>query len=121
MTIYKTNFDRRQQRNRRKLKATSNNALRLSVFKSNSNIYAQIIDVKSGCTLVSASTLDSEVLKTLGVKCANIKAAIVVGQEIGKRAKAIGLEVVVFDRGGYKYHGQVKALADAAREAGLKF
>ncbi len=120
MTIYKNNFDRRKQRIRRKLKQAG--GLRLSVFKSNSNIYAQIIDDKLGTTLVSASTLDPVVIKALdNKKVANLKAANAVGKELGKRAIEKGLTNIVFDRGGYKYHGKVKALADAAREAGLKF
>ena len=120
MSVYKNNFDRRKQRVRRKLKKC--NALRLSVFKSNSNIYAQIIDDKTGTTVVSASTLDSAVLQALNnKKSVNLNAAIAVGKEIGKKAVDKGLENIVFDRGGYKYHGRVKALADAAREAGLKF
>lgn len=120
MTIYKTNFDRRKQRVRRKLRATSGGALRLSVYKSNSHIYAQIIDDKLGKTLVSASTLDKEVIAELGKKVANIDAARIIGQKIAKRALEKGLDKVVFDRGGYKYHGKVKALADAVREVGLK-
>lgn len=121
MTDYKTNFDRRKQRVRRKLRATSNTTLRLSVYKSNSNIYAQIIDDKLGTTLVSASTLDKDIIELLGKKVANIKAAEIIGQSIGKKAIDKGLVNIVFDRGGYKYHGKVKALADAARSAGLKF
>jgi large subunit ribosomal protein L18 len=121
MTVYKTNFDRRKQRARRKLKAVSGGALRLSVYKSNSHIYAQIIDDKLGTTLVSASTLDKDVIAALGKKVANVKAAEIVGQTLGKKAVDKGLGNIVFDRGGYKYHGKVKALADAARSAGLKF
>lgn len=120
MTLYANNFDRRKQRVRRKLRETGR--LRLSVFKSNQNLYAQIIDDNSGQTLVSASTLDPVVLKAFkGKKVANLEAANAVGKEIGKRALEKGLTNIVFDRGGYKYHGKVKALADAAREAGLKF
>jgi len=122
MTVYTNNFDRRKQRVRRKLKKCSSNSLRLSVFKSNSNIYAQIIDDSKGITLVSASTLDSEVIKALdNKKSVDVNAAIAVGKAIGKRALDKGLDNIVFDRGGYKYHGKVKALADAAREIGLKF
>lgn len=93
---------------------------RLNVFRSLNHIYAQVIDDVSGHTLVSASSLDREVkqsLKTGG----NIAAAKTVGQKLAQRAKAAGIEQVVFDRGGYAYHGRVKALADAARESGLKF
>ena len=90
---------------------------RLCVFRSNKGIYAQIIDDTVGKTLVSASTLDKEV-KT---KASNIESAKEVGELVGKRALKAGIENVVFDRGGYIYHGKVKALAEAAREAGLKF
>ena len=83
---------------------------RLAVFRSNKHIYAQIIDDSVGKTLVSASTLQKDV-----------KAAAYLGTVIGKKAVEAGIESVVFDRGGYIYHGKIKALADAAREAGLKF
>ena len=88
---------------------------RLCVFRSNTNIYAQIIDDSKGVTLVSASSLE---LKT---KNNNIEAATKVGESIAKKAKKAGIKCVVFDRGGYLYHGRVKALADAARENGLEF
>ena len=93
---------------------------RLCVFRSLNHIYAQIIDDSLGSTLVSASTLEKTVrgdLKSFG----NLDAAKVVGKTIAERAKSKGIETVVFDRGGYIYHGRVKALADAARENGLKF
>lgn len=93
---------------------------RLNVFRSLNHIYAQIIDDAKGCTLVSASTNDSELRSAVKVG-GNIDAAKVVGKTIGERALAKGITTVVFDRGGYKYHGRVAALADAAREAGLKF
>ncbi|MBI1749536.1 MAG: 50S ribosomal protein L18 [Acidobacteria bacterium] len=93
---------------------------RLCVFRSLNNIYAQLVDDRLGRTLVSASSLDKETRKqTKGG--GNIAAAKVVGKVIAERAIAAGVSQVVFDRGGYKYHGRVKALADAAREAGLKF
>jgi len=91
---------------------------RLNVFRSNTNIYAQVIDDKSGKTLCSASSLDKELKLTNG---SNIEAAKAVGALIAKKALAAKIETVVFDRGGYLYHGRVKALAEAAREAGLKF
>ena len=91
---------------------------RLNVFRSNTNIYAQVIDDKSGKTLCSASSLDKDLKLKNG---SNIEAAKVVGAAIAKKALALKLESVVFDRGGYLYHGRVKALAEAAREAGLKF
>ena len=89
---------------------------RLNVFRSNSHIFAQIIDDEKGTTLVSSSSL------TLKIKNGgNVEAAVAVGTEIAKRALAKNIENVVFDRGGYIYHGRVKAVAEAAREAGLKF
>lgn len=91
---------------------------RLNVFRSSKHIYAQLIDDASGATIASASSLDKE----LGLKAGgNIEAATAVGSLIAKRAQDKGLTEVVFDRGGYLYHGRVKALADAAREAGLQF
>ena len=93
---------------------------RLSVYRSAAQIYAQVIDDSTGRTLVSASSLDQETRK-LTKGGANIAAAKVVGKAVAERSKAAGVTQVVFDRGGYKYHGRVKALADAAREAGLKF
>ena len=90
---------------------------RLNVFRSNANIYAQIIDDVNGVTLVSANTLEKEFEGATG----NAEAAKKVGMAIAERAKAKGIEVVVFDRGGYIFHGRVAALAEGAREAGLKF
>ncbi|GAC1702819.1 MAG: 50S ribosomal protein L18 [Candidatus Acidiferrum sp.] len=93
---------------------------RLCVYRSLGHIYAQVIDDRTGKTLVSASSVDGETKKSLKGG-GNIAAAKVIGKAIADRAKAAGLAKVVFDRGGYKYHGRVKALADAAREAGLQF
>ncbi len=93
---------------------------RLCVFRSLSHIYAQVVEDPSGKTLVAASTLDKEV-QSDRKKAGNIAAAKAVGKAIAQRAKAKGIESVVFDRGGYLYHGRVKALAEAARESGLKF
>ena len=90
---------------------------RLNVFRSNANIYAQIIDDVNGVTLVSANTLEKEFEGATG----NMEAAKKVGALVAERAKAKGIEEVVFDRGGYIYHGRVAALAEGAREAGLKF
>ena len=90
---------------------------RLNVFRSNANIYAQIIDDVNGVTLVSANTLEKEFEGSTG----NAEAAKKVGMVIAERAKAKGIEVVVFDRGGYIFHGRVAALAEGAREGGLKF
>ena len=93
---------------------------RLAVFRSNNHMYAQIIDDSVGHTLVSASTLQKEVRAELE-NTDDVAAAAHLGTVIGKKAVEAGIESVVFDRGGYIYHGKVKALADAAREAGLKF
>ena len=93
---------------------------RLCVYRSLEHIYAQVIDDRAGRTLVSASTADKDTKKNLKGG-GNVAAAKVVGKAIADRAKAAGVSKVVFDRGGYKYHGRVKALADAAREAGLQF
>ena len=90
---------------------------RLNVFRSNANIYAQIIDDVNGVTLVSANTLEKDFEGATG----NIEAAKKVGALVAERAKAKGIEVVVFDRGGYIYHGRVAALAEGAREGGLQF
>lgn len=109
---------RRQLRVRNRLKKNAGGRMRLSVYKSLKNIYAQIIDDNSGNTLASASTLE----KSLGlVGKNNIQAAKIVGSEIGKRAAKVGVLEVYFDRGSFIFHGKVKALADAARESGLKF
>lgn len=106
----------RHKRVRTKISGTAE-CPRLCVFRSNKGIYVQIIDDVAAKTLVAASTLDKEV-KT---KASNVEAAKEVGELIGKRAIKAGIKTVVFDRGGYIYHGKVKALAEAAREAGLEF
>ena len=106
----------RHERVRSKIFGTSE-IPRLCVYRSNTNIYAQIIDDEKGITLVSANSLDKE----LKLKNNNIEAATKVGASLAKKAKKAGIECVVFDRGGYMYHGKVKALAEAARENGLKF
>ena len=107
----------RHSRIRENLAGTSNRP-RLNVFRSNANITAQIIDDEKGVTLVSASSLEKELnLKNGG----NVEAAKLLGAEIAKRAKKAKIDKVVFDRGGYLYHGRVKALAEAARENGLEF
>ncbi len=93
---------------------------RLCVFRSLGHIYAQVIDDSRGATLAQASTLDTE-LKEKSVSAAKVAQAELVGQTIARRAQDAGIKEVVFDRGGYKYHGRVKALADAARAAGLSF
>ena len=93
---------------------------RLAVFRSNKHIYAQIIDDSKGATLIAASSLDGDTKKGLK-NGSNMAAAKAVGKLVAERAKAKGIDAVLFDRGGYLYHGRVKALAEAAREAGLKF
>jgi len=113
-------FKRRQMRTRAQLRRKANGRPRLSVFRSSKNIYAQVIDDVEGRTLVAASSLEKD-LKGRIKTGADKSAAEEVGKLVAERAKAAGLAEVVFDRGGYIYHGRVKALADAAREAGLKF
>jgi len=111
------NRQKRHKRLRNHISGTSEKP-RLSIYRSASHIYAQIINDEVGNTLVSASTLD----KSLNLEqTGNIDAAKAVGTSIAEKAKEAGIEEVVFDRGGYVYHGKVKALAEAAREAGLKF
>ena len=99
---------------RKKLSGTSERP-RLAVFFSNQHVYAQVIDDTKGATVCAACT------KTLGLKKANVETAAKVGEEIAKKSLAAGVTEVVFDRGGFLYHGKVKSLADAAREAGIKF
>ncbi len=93
---------------------------RLNVYRSLTNIYAQVIDDVAGVTLVAASSLDSEIKSKVGAT-GNQEAAKLVGELVAKKALEKGIETVTFDRGGYIYHGRVKALAEGAREAGLKF
>lgn len=95
-------------------------AVRLCVYRSNLHIYAQVVDETGGKVLASASTLEAEV-KTQIKRGSNVEAARIVGQRIAERAKAKGVTQVAFDRSGFRYHGRVKALADAARESGLQF
>jgi|SRR5687767_2848826 large subunit ribosomal protein L18 len=114
--------DKNEQRLRRarktRAKISELNAVRLTVHRSNSHIYAQVIDASGAKVLATASTTEAELRAGNG---GNVKAAAEVGKRIAERAKKAGIEAVAFDRGGYRYHGRVKALADAAREAGLKF
>jgi large subunit ribosomal protein L18 len=112
----------RIRRHRRVRKRVTGNPERprLSVFRSNVHIYAQVIDDTVGRTLVAASTVETSVSQTITDQ-PKIEQAKAVGRAIAERAKAAGIEKVVFDRGGYKYHGRVQALAEAAREAGLNF
>lgn len=116
-------FNKNESRQKRHLRIRQNvigtaSKPRLNVFRSNKQIYAQLIDDEAGKTLCCASSLD----KDLNIKCgSNIEAAGKVGEAIAKKAIDLKIENVVFDRGGYLYHGRVKALAEAARAAGLKF
>ena len=120
MSAHDKQFQRRRQRVRRTLRKSSADRPRLSVHRSSKHIYAQVIDDTQGHTMASASTLDADVKKAIDGKNKS-DAAKVVGQIIANRAKAAGISKVVFDRGGNRYHGRVKALADGAREAGLEF
>ena len=114
----KENRLRRARRARAKIRELEAN--RLTVHRTPRHIYAQIIGASGGDVLVSASTLEAEVRK--GIRFGgNVEAAAIVGARIAEKAKAAGIDTVAFDRSGFRYHGRVKALADAAREAGLKF
>ena len=114
-------YNKRKVRTRFRLRNNCTSNIRLSVFRSNSNIYAQIIDDEKQKTLLAFSSLDKELKKKSGDKTGNIKTASEVGSAIAKKAKENGIKEVYFDRGGYLYHGRVKALAEAARKEGLKF
>ena len=111
-------FAKRRLRNRTALRAKAGLRPRLSVHRSGKHIYAQVIDDNAGRTVASASSLEKDVRGQSG---ANVAAATEVGKRVAEAAKAAGVTQVVFDRGGFLYHGRVKALADAAREAGLEF
>ncbi len=111
-------FEKRRRRNRTALRARAGNRPRLSVHRSGKHIYAQVIDDAEGRTVAAASSLDKDLRSASG---ANIDAATTVGKKVAEAAKAAGVTKVVFDRGGFLFHGRVKALADAAREAGLEF
>jgi large subunit ribosomal protein L18 len=113
-------FERRQRRNRFALRSKAGERPRLSVFRSSKHIYAQIIDDRQGTTLVAASSLEEDLKGSLKTG-ADTAAAAAVGKLIAERAAKAGVTEVVFDRGGYIFHGRVKALADAAREGGLSF
>ncbi|HWT96447.1 MAG TPA: 50S ribosomal protein L18 [Terriglobales bacterium] len=120
MSKAKELFTRRQARVRTAIRKKSDGRLRLSVYRSSLHIYAQIIDDVKGETIAAASTVDKD-LKSRLKTGATVDAAKQVGKLIAERATAKGIKEVVFDRGGYIYHGRVKALADAAREGGLSF
>mgnify|MGYP002624602378 CR=1 FL=1 len=118
-TIQKRSFNRKM-RVRKKLRRVADDQPRLSVFRSGRNIYAQVIDDTKGHTLAAASSIDPDLLKKMP-KGSNVEAAQAVGKLIAERAIKAGVKQVIFDRGGYLYHGRVKALADGAREGGLQF
>ena len=111
-------FDRRRQRVRTSLRKRGGDRPRLSVHRSGRHIYAQIIDDAAGRTVASASSIDKD---AKGQGGATVESAQAVGRKVAERAKAAGVTQVVFDRGGFLFHGRVKALADAAREGGLEF
>ena len=111
-------FEKRRRRNRSALRARAGGRPRLSIHRSGKHIYAQVIDDAAGRTVASASTLEKDVRGQTG---ATIAAEQEVGKRVAEAAKAAGITQVVFDRGGFLYHGRVKALADAARESGLEF
>jgi large subunit ribosomal protein L18 len=111
---------RRKTRVRRALKQAASGRPRLSVFRSSKHIYAQVIDDAAGRTVAAASSLEKELRGSMKTG-ANVAAAKEVGKRIAERARQHGVKKVVFDRGGYLFHGRVKALADAAREGGLEF
>ena len=112
---------RRTQRVRYKLKDNNKGRPRLTVFRSNKNIFVQIIDDSKGVTIAAASTIEKELKTKLKGKSSNVKAATEIGTLIAERAKKANVKEVVFDRGNYIYHGRIKALAEAARAAGLAF
>ncbi len=120
MAKSKTSTERRKARVRRAIIALGGDRPRLSVFRSSKQIYAQVIDDEDGRTLAAASSMEKAMRKQLKTG-ATVEAARVVGKEIAERAKKAGVAKVVFDRGGYMYHGRVKALAEGAREGGLEF
>ena len=111
---------RRHVRVRAKVNGTPQRP-RLNVFRSSAHIYAQVIDDTKGHTLVAASDLEATVLERVGEGATKVARAKAVGQVVAERAKEVGIDAVVFDRGGFLYHGRVRAVADGAREAGLTF
>ena len=113
-------FNRRRSRTRYAIRCKAGERARLSVFRSGQHIYAQVIDDKKGATLAAASSLDKD-LKSVLKKGSDVTAATAVGKLVAERALKAGVTAVVFDRGAYVYHGRVKALAEAARVAGLSF
>jgi large subunit ribosomal protein L18 len=120
MTKFKDRIERRKARVRGTLRLAAGDRKRLSVFRSSKHIYVQLIDDEQGATLASASSLEKEALGDTKTG-ASVAAAKAVGKLIAERAQQKGVKDVIFDRGSYLYHGRIKALADAAREAGLNF
>jgi len=120
MKTAKELYDRRRQRTSGKVKSNNNGRPRLAVYRSEKHIYAQVFDDTNCVTLASASTIDREVRSKIKTG-ANVEAATHVGKIVAERAIKAGVDKVVFDRGGYLYHGRVKALAEAARQGGLLF
>jgi large subunit ribosomal protein L18 len=118
MAIKLTQFEKRRQRVRTGLRLKGGGRPRLSIHRSGRHIYAQVIDDAAGKTLASASSVEKDARAVSG---ANVDAAAIVGKAVAERAKLAGVTKVVFDRGGYIFHGRVKALAQAARECGLEF
>jgi len=118
MATVKARTDRRKATVRRAIKEAATGRARLTVFRSSKHIYAQVIDDGKGSTVASASSLEKDMRSKTG---ANVDAAKAVGKLVAQRAIEKGVKSVVFDRGGYLYHGRIKALADAAREGGLQF
>lgn len=117
----KSNNERRQLRAKQtRIRIVNNNSIRLTVHRTNSHIYAQIIDDKKNIVITQASSLEKDIKKELD-NGGNIPAAILIGKEIAKKAIQHGISKIAFDRSGYRYHGRVKALAEAAREEGLIF
>jgi len=120
MATVKARTDRRKATVRRAIKEAATGRARLSVFRSSKHIYAQVIDDAKGATVAAASSIEKDLRGSLKTG-ANVDAAKAVGKLVAERAKEKGVTSVVFDRGSYLYHGRIKALADAAREGGLKF
>lgn len=118
--IRETSTQRRERRVRHKLKTMHPGGIRLSVYRSSMNIYAQVIDDTKGVTVVSASTVEKKLVKE-AAKLSAMQAAELVGKTVAERAVAAGVSTVYFDRGSFRFTGRVKSLADAARSAGLKF
>jgi len=118
MATVKARTDRRRATVRRAIKDAATGRARLTVFRSSKHIYAQVIDDQKGATVAAASSLEKDMRSKTG---ANVDAAKAVGKLVAQRAIEKGVKSVVFDRGGYLYHGRIKALADAAREGGLQF